>query len=178
MCGVYKPDPTSPTCNGVGLFCLNGKRWKGGKRGNGENFSVWWNAGQWRLGLTRNYWAVVDAPKTAYPPEGAVWTTKKGGGTLQIVWGSMQWGTKVRGPELEISGDGLTVSDVAKNPKKGGDNLGRYRPCVADISFKDGKHRISVKIVRPGRILVGMCTDAVKSTCREGTKNSIYQLES
>ena len=88
----------------------------------------------------------------------------------------MQWGTKVRGPKLKISEDGLTVSDAAKNSKTGDDNLGRYRPCVANISFKHGQHRISLKIVRPGRISVGVCTDAVKSTCRERTKNAIYQI--
>merc|ERR1712187_237078 len=80
VCGVYKLDPTDPLYNTVGIFYKDGKR-------NSGNTELWWNEGQWRLGLWGDYWAVMDAPiKTPYPPVGGVWTTKKGGGELQIVW--------------------------------------------------------------------------------------------
>lgn len=88
----------------------------------------------------------------------------------------MQWGTKVRGPKLEVSADGLTIKDVATDPREGDDNLGRYRPCATNISLQEGVHRISIKIVRPGRINFGVCTSSVTSACRERTKNSIYQI--
>ena len=102
---------------------------------------------------------------------------EKGKGDVRAsVSSQMRWGTKVRGPKLEVSADGLTIKDVAANPKNGDDNLGRYRACATNIGFQQGKHRISIKIVRPGRILVGICTASITSECRESTKNAILSL--
>ena len=97
-------------------------------------------------------------------------------GAEESVSGKMRWGTKVRGPKLTVSRGGLTIIDVAANPKTGDDNLGRYRSCATNIGLKRGIHRISIQIVSPGRIFAGICTAALTSAGREGTRNAVFQI--
>merc|ERR1712187_272234 len=108
VCGVYKSDPTDPLFNGVALYYLDGKRGDLDKKLAGTRGSaIWWNGGQWRLGRGSDHWAALDAPmKVAYPPDCAVWTTKKGDGALQIVWGA--------DPHLIVSGGDPEVCGVYK----------------------------------------------------------------
>ena len=88
----------------------------------------------------------------------------------------LRWGA-VRGPKIEVTGDGRTVTDIAANPKTGDDSGGRYRPCVAEQGFSSGVHRWGVRVLGRGRTLVGICTGKVTGEWREGSKRSLHQVK-
>lgn len=87
-----------------------------------------------------------------------------------------RWGRRVCGPKIDISADGLTVTDVARNPKTGDGTAGRYRPVLSEGGVASGQHTWDVKIASPGRLCVGVATDEVKSDWHEGFgRRAIFQ---
>jgi hypothetical protein len=86
-----------------------------------------------------------------------------------------RWGRRVCGPKIVISADGLTVTDVARNPKTGDGTAGRYRPVLSEGGVASGRHTWDVKIASPGRLCVGVATDEVKSDWDERGRRAIVQ---
>ena len=60
-----------------------------------------------------------------------------------------RWGRRVCGPKIDISADGLTVTDVARNPKTGDGTAGRYRPVLSEGGVASGQHVPRVRARRP-----------------------------
>lgn len=91
---------------------------------------------------------------------------------------AIQWARTVLGPKIALSDDDTTATDEAASPKDGDDGKGRYRVVRSDKEFSSLKgHKIQVKVQSLGRVLLGICTDAVQSDWREGNKKSLHQVE-
>jgi len=85
------------------------------------------------------------------------------------------WGS-VRGPKLEVSVNETVVTDVAADPKTGDGAGGRYRPIVAKHGFKGGVHRFAFKLLKPGCVLLGVCSDGIQADFSEKNGKSLHQL--
>ena len=88
-----------------------------------------------------------------------------------------RWGSRVRGELINISSDGLTATDIARNPTKGDHVNGRYRVVAAERGYSSGEHVIRLKVLKRGRFLFGLATGDVQSNWHEGNGKSLHQVK-
>ena len=81
-------------------------------------------------------------------------------GKQRIIWGHAE-------QEIQISADGLTVTDTAKNPTSAGG--GRYRPVLCEPGYSKGRHTWNVKANSAGRLEVGVSSSGFNVKGREGS---------
>jgi hypothetical protein len=89
--------------------------------------------------------------------------------------GPLMWGS-VRGPKLLVNVNETVVTDFATSPKTGDGAGGRYRPIVAKNGLKGGVHRFAFKLLKPGRVLLGVCSDGIQAHFSEKEGKSLHQL--
>ena len=96
---------------------------------------------------------------------------------LQLVpQAGFRWGSRVRGELIQVSEEGTTATDIARNPKKGDHVGGRYRVLAAETGVASGRHSWSVRILSKGRFCIGVATGEVASSWHEGNGRSLHQL--
>ena len=130
------------------------------------------------------HWGVYDGKGSAKWFNGNPWQAKTTTHSLffaspaSINAAPLRWGARVRGELIDVSADGTVATDVARNPKQGDHVRGRYRVVAAERGFSRGRHEWSVRLVKRGRILVGVATGEVQSGWHEGNGKSLHQLAS
>jgi len=69
-----------------------------------------------------------------------------------------------KGPFIDVSKDKSTATDTAKT---GNDTGGRFRPILVAQGWEKGVHKFVFKLEKPGRVLLGVCTEFVTSKSRD-----------
>ena len=82
----------------------------------------------------------------------------------------------ITAPELQVSDDGSTVTDISQRPNDPDDGLGRYRVAVAKAGVSaTGRHTWKIEVMQASRTLIGVVTGKVQANWREKNGRSLHQ---